>query len=270
MLRRKLLRLGVEAKRLSRRPFADRLSPFEGTPRPAIVHCCYHKVGTVWFLRVLREVAAHHGMTFGTGDDYARIEAFERGRSVDIFLDYGSHVRLEELGEYVGSHMIRDPRDMVVSGYFYHLWTPEPWAHLPRAEYRGRTYQEQLNYLPKSEGMLEEIRRMSFWIKHMADWDYDNPRMYEIRYEDIMRDEPRIMREMFTHYGFRREAVDSACRIADKYTFKRMAGGGGSSHLRSGKTGEWSEHFGPEQRALFKELFPGVLATLGYETDDDW
>lgn len=262
------LRLGVEFKRLTRQPLAGVLSPFSGEEQPAIVHCCYHKVGTVWFLRILREVAAHFGLSFGTGDDYRRIRDFELG-SVDVFLDYGSHVRLRELDGYVGSHMIRDPRDMVVSGYFYHLWTDEAWALIPRAEYRGRSYREVLNDLPKDEGLLEEIRRLSFWIPHMAAWDYGNPRMYEIRYEDIIRDEPRILREMFRHYGFTDAAVEASCRIAERYTFDRMSGGG-ASHLRSGRTGEWKEHFTGEHRRLFKELYPGVLATLGYERDDDW
>lgn len=271
MLYKSLLRAGFEFKRLTRRPLAARLNPFADGSRPAIIHCCYHKVGTVWFRRVLREVGAHFGLSFGSGDDYERIAAFEHSRSVDVFLDYGSHVRLDEIGDYVGSHMIRDPRDMVVSGYFYHVWTDEPWAQLPMAEYRGRSYRQHLNHLDREAGLLEEIRRMSFWVPHMIDWDYNNPRMYEIRYEDILQDEPRIMREMFTHYGFHPAAVEAACQIAEKYTFKRMSpGGSGTSHLRSGRSEEWKEHFGPAHRALFKELYPGVVSGLKYEADETW
>lgn len=271
-LYRARLRLGVELKRITRRRFADRLNPFREADRPSIVHCCYHKVGTVWFLRVLREVAAHFGLSFGTGDDYERIRSFETDRSIDVFLDYGSHVQLHELGRYVGSHMIRDPRDMLVSAYFYHLWTPEPWAHLPRAEYRGMSYQEHLNRLTKDEGLLAEMDRMSFWINHMADWDYRNPRMYEIRYEEIMEDEPRIMREMFRHYGFTDRAIEESCEIAAKYTFERMSGRkeGGNSHLRSGRTSEWRDHFNEEHKRRFKQLYPNVLSVLGYESEDDW
>ena len=33
--------------------------------------------------------------------------------------------------------MIRDPRDVIVSGYFYHQWTDEPWANEPRPELGG-------------------------------------------------------------------------------------------------------------------------------------
>lgn len=264
------LRLGVAVKRLTRWPFYDRLNPFEGDGRPVLIHCCYHKVGTVWFLRVLREVAAHFGMRFGVGETYEQIRDLELNRSSDVFLDYGSHVHLNELGDYRGSHMIRDPRDMVVSGYFYHLWTSEAWARFPRAEYRGMSYQQYLNSLSKEEGLIKAMHQMSFWFNHMADWNYDDPNIYEIRYEEILQDEERIMCELFEHYGFTAASVDTSCLIARKYTFDRMGGGGGQSHLRSGRIGEWREHFDDVHRRTFKELFPGVLEKLGYEQDADW
>lgn len=37
---------------------------------------------------------------------------------------------------------VRDPRDVVVSGYFYHRTTKEPWVLQPRPEYRRKSYQE--------------------------------------------------------------------------------------------------------------------------------
>lgn len=260
----------VELKRVTRRPFTATLSPFRDDARPLIIHCCYHKVGTVWFLRILREAAAHFGMSFDTGSDYRSIVNFEQARGSDVFLDLGSHVRLDKLGPYVGSHMIRDPRDMIVSAYFYHLWTSEPWANLPMAEHRGMSYREYLNSLDREHGILAEMRRMSFWISHMAAWDYNNPCMFEIRYEDIMRDEPAVFRAMFTHYGFSSEAIEKSCEIAAKYTFTRMARKGAQTHLRSGKIGEWEEHFTSEHRQLFKSLYPGAVVQLGYESSDDW
>ena len=37
---------------------------------------------------------------------------------------------------------VRDPRDIIVSGYFYHMTTHEPWVHQPRSDYGGKSYQE--------------------------------------------------------------------------------------------------------------------------------
>jgi hypothetical protein len=276
LARRVILRANYELKKVSRRPFARFLSPFrQEEQQPVIIHCCYHKIGTVWFGRILREVAAHFGLSFGSGHNFATISDFEDNRSSDIFLDLGSHVRLTQLGEYKGSHLIRDPRDMIVSGYFYHLWTAESWANLPRAEFRGRSYKEYLNSLNVDEGLAQEIHRVNFWVPHMADWDYSNPRIYEMRYEDLIRDEQRHFAEMFRHYGFTDTAVSKSCRIAERYSFKKMAGGkpaqsDSKSHLRSGKAGDWRNHFKQSHKDLFKELYPGVLRTLGYEPNDDW
>ncbi len=263
------LHAGLAVKRVIRRPFARYLSPFKGTGRPTIIHCGYHKVGTVWFARVLREVAATYGMSFAMGNDYGSIHRFETEQGADVFMDIGSHVNLALLLDYVGSHMIRDPRDMVVSGYFYHLWTDEQWANLPMAEYRGRSYREYLNSLSEEEGLLAEIRRVSFWVPHMVKWDYSNPRIFEIRYEDIRKNEDETFHGMFRHYGFTDGAVTECCRIAKKYTFERLSEGTGS-HLRSGRIGEWRERFQQSHKDLFKRCYPGAVVKLGYEPDDGW
>ena len=276
LVRRAFLRANYELKKVSRKPFAKQLSPFRSdVQKPTIIHCCYHKIGTVWFGRILREVAAHFGLSFGSGYNFSTISDFELNNNSDIFLDLGSHVDLSLLGHYRGSHLIRDPRDLVVSGYFYHLWTTEEWANLPRAEYRGRSYKEYLNSIDFDDGLATEMHRVNFWVPHMVDWNYANPRVYEIRYEDLISGEQRYFAEMFAHYGFTDAAVTESCRIAEKYSFKNMTGretgeSGAKSHLRSGKSGEWRKHFKPSHRHLFTKLYPGVLQKLGYEESEDW
>lgn len=251
------------------------LSPFRDQhDAPLLVHCCYHKVGTVWFGRVFREIAAEYGMRLGYGSNYEQIREFETQASSDVFIDFGSHVALASLPKrYKASHMIRDPRDLVVSGYFYHRWTAENWANLPLAELRGMSYRQYLNSVPKHEGLLAEIRRNSFWIPHMAGWRFSGPDIFEIRYEDIIQDEVPVFRAMFQHFEFRDSAIERALKISRKYSFetlKSKGGAGKNSHLRSGRVSEWREHFEPAHVALFKELYPGALARLGYETGDDW
>jgi hypothetical protein len=271
-----LLRAGYELKRITRRPFARRLTPFvQGREPTVIIHCCYHKVGTVWFGRVLREVAAQFGLTYGAGSTYREIREFETSRNPKIFLDVGSHVQLESLGNYVGSHMIRDPRDLVVSGYFYHRWTSEAWANLPMAEFRGRTYKEYLNDLGQDEGLIAEIRRVAFWVSHMAAWNFENDRIFEIRYEEIIVDEDPVFEGLFKHYGFGEKAISKSRDIARKYSIRRLKKApkgedDQKSHLRSGRVGEWRKYFKAEHKKLFKELYPGVMAKLGYENSDDW
>ena len=55
---------------------------------------------------------------------------------------------------------VRDPRDIVTAGYFYHKLTEEAWAHEPRAEYRGLSLHEMLLKVPMEEGIDLETDRL--------------------------------------------------------------------------------------------------------------
>ena len=162
--------------------FGRAASPFAGageTKPPLIVHCCHHKVGTVWFLHVLTAISRHYGLRLHVGPQS------DLGPEDGIFLEDHSRIDPGFLRPFRGSHMIRDPRDVVVSAYFYHLRTTEAWALEPREEFGGLSYQAHLQQLDRHEGLLAEIRRSaSTVITDMTRWDYDDPRFLELRYED--------------------------------------------------------------------------------------
>lgn len=136
--------------RATRSPFAD-----PKAPAPLLVHCCHHKAGTVWIRRVLESVGPHYGWKLVT---VTRDGKFRARPGRHFLLDPHSMINREELPPFRGSHMIRDPRDMVISAYFYHLKTAEAWVHLPRERFGGRSYQEYLNSFDKEEGMAVQIR----------------------------------------------------------------------------------------------------------------
>lgn len=251
-------------KQKIRTPFSDLDS------KKLIVHCCYHKVGTAWFIRVLRAICRHYGLQF-----QCSIQS-ELQRDTDIYMEYMSRVDMDKLPIYVGSHMIRDPRDIVISAYFYHLWTKEDWAHIPRQSLNGLTYQEYLKSLNQEEGLLAEMQGTSKEvIDEMSQWNYNNPNFIEVKYEDIIKDEKAVFSKIFSHYKFSPEAVDSCLDIADKFSFKNKArkrndNTAKKSHLRSGRTGEWKEVYSENHKQKFKEIFGDILIKLGYENDNNW
>jgi hypothetical protein len=257
-------RIARELRRASGGPF----------PRPSdrrlIVHCAHHRVGSTWFVRVLSAVADEYGLHFQNC-----IQADLR-RSTDVFLQDHSLVDLPALPPHRGSHMIRDPRDVVVSRYFFHLWTTETWVHVPDPAYGGRTYQEYLNSLDQEAGILAEIDRfVDYGLAHMADWNYKNPNFLELRYETIIGAEEQAFRRLFTHYGFRPDAVERSLEIANRFSFERQTKRKvgevqAKSHLRSGRPGEWRDVLSERHKARCKELFGQTLITLGYETGSDW
>ena len=250
-------------RRLTRTPFIDKKD------KKLIIHCCYHKIGTYWLARILRGISDEYGMTF------QNCEQYELRKRTDIFLEDHSCLDFSKLPPYVGSHMIRDPRDVVISGYFYHLWTNEDWAHIHRKEYGNLSYQQYLNSLDQDEGILAEIKRSINNIREMAAWNYNNPNFIEIKYEDLITNEQAVFYQIFKKYGFNEEAIQTSLKIAEGFSFKNMAKRAvgekkKKSHLRSGKPGEWKTLFNEKHKSYFKELTRDAIVKLGYEISNDW
>jgi len=123
---------------------------------------------------------------------------------------------------------------------------------------------------------LAEIDRfVDYGLAHMANWNYNNPNFLELRYEAIIGAEEQAFRRLFTHYGFRPDAVERSLEIANRFSFERQTKRKvgevqAKSHLRSGRPGEWRDVLSERHKARCKELFGQALITLGYETGSDW
>lgn len=71
-------------------------NPFLEGNKKLIVHCCHHKVGTVWFKNVFRRVADRYGLIF---QDCKQDELHSY---TDIFLQDHSHINLFTLPDHRG------------------------------------------------------------------------------------------------------------------------------------------------------------------------
>jgi hypothetical protein len=83
-------------------PFRKKVSPFSADPK-LIFHGTYHKMGTVWLMRVLERVAENWSLKIQKSNEHGDT----LNRDTDIIFANHSHLRLNQLGEFVGSHMIR-------------------------------------------------------------------------------------------------------------------------------------------------------------------
>jgi hypothetical protein len=168
-----------------------------------------------------------------------------------------------------GSHVIRDPRDLVVSGYEYHLVTTEPWVLVPQRHLGGISYQEYLRSLDPHDGLTAEIEWLaSGTAKDLSEWNYNQKEFIELRYEDVLADESTAFERLFHWYGFNDSAVAFGMDTVERLSLKH--GGAKPTHVRSGAPGEWATRFTPEHTARFKELTGDLVVDLGYETDSDW
>ena len=242
-------------------------NPFAHGSGSTIVHVAHHRIGTVWFGKVMSRVARQFGLSF----QRVALESDVPDAEVVLY----THSRLFDragLNAFRGSHLIRDPRDVVVSAYHYHLWTDEKWVHVPSPEYGGMTYQQYLRSLDPETGIAEEIRRTTAsQLSEMGAWSYAQPEFLELKYEDLIADEAAHFARLFRHYGFSDNAVEQSTDLAMEFSFQRMAGRSigkvkEGSHLRSGKPGQWREVLTRDHLALLRELTGDLLERLGYES----
>ncbi|HXW52085.1 MAG TPA: sulfotransferase domain-containing protein [Candidatus Acidoferrales bacterium] len=173
-----------------------------------------------------------------------------------------------------GFHVVRDPRDMIVSGYFSHLRS-HPDAGWPRL----RLYRPYLQSLSKEEGLFKEMEFSSIFLSQMLSWGYgENPSILEFRFEDMIADQAGSFTKILTHMGLAPRPIDAAVleAILAKYSFERLSGGrtpgqeDATSHYRRGVPGDWRNHFTNAHVAYFKSLYNPLLLKLGYEERGDW
>jgi hypothetical protein len=237
-----------------------------------VIHCAHHKAGSFWIARILQEISKNHVLEFKILD--WGVNNISLYPDADILYDNHSMVVLDR-ENYIGSHMIRDPRDVIISGYFYHLWTSETWAHEHSVEF-GMSYQQKLNSFSKSKGIEFEMAHIgSDSIGNMRNWSFNDPKILELKYEELIADPDVIFEGLFKHWRVGASYLDECMEISRKYhmfnqTGRKLGQVDPRSHMRSGLPGQWKEHFTELHTQQFKEKFGDILIKLGYEKNNDW
>lgn len=165
--------------------------------------------------------------------------------------------------------VMRDLRDSLVSLYFS---LSKTHAVTDQHVERGRGV---LAGKSKEEGLRLLVEQNAFnYVRIQSTWCEAGDQFF--RFEDLVQNPvpgfEKILRDVL---GL--EIHPARIRaVCEKFSFERMSGGrkrgeeDTGSHLRSGKPGNWREHFTPELVARFKELHGEHLIRCGYEKDLDW
>lgn len=243
---------------------------------PLIVVCTHHKTGSVWMANIFRAIKAQEKLQL-----HYKSQA-DLPAGADIFLQDHSKVDLAALQARFPKrgvravHVVRDPRDVVISGCFYHVKTVEKWANNPKKEYGGKSYRQAISALPTDHDKLlfEMDHTGGRTIREMLAWDYESQkeRCFEARYEELIVDRDlKLFKPMMEFLGFEGARLESALGFVREHSlFGGAAGSDPADHIRSGEGRQWVNVFTPELKAAFKERFPDALQRLGYESKADW
>lgn len=190
---------------------------------------------------------------------------------------------LQRLGdEFCLTRFIRDPRDLIVSGYYYHKLGTEKWCKIvnpkesdwevvngsiPKGMSEGHSYTSYLNGLSKEEGMLAEIDFRKKHFDSMRRWPMDDQRIKLFYYEDLIGNEVKIFKEIFKFYRLSWSEQRLALQAVRRFSVKNQIGK--SVHIRKYVSGQWKEEFTPRVKKLFDCQYNDIIARYGYERKYD-
>lgn len=259
---------------------------------------CHHKTGTILLTKVFSEICQTQGWKFLALPGMITVIP----DSYDVILFMHSLVDQDLLKDpFWGIHVIRDPRDVIVSGYQYHLRTTEKWCTNkdfslkspikypqvpPNLEHfseewkvnyvkslNNLSYQETLQSISKRDGLVFEMNNFASWtIESMMNWNYEDPRVLEITFENLMNYFDDIFMEIFKFSNFSECQIMSSSSVAKKHDLQGKSDNEVASikHVTSKETSRWMSNFEKVHKDLFIEKFGNILIRLGYEKDNLW
>jgi hypothetical protein len=187
--------------------------------------------------------------------------------------DFGDHAAVLDRKDVRTVHLIRDPRDVVISAMHYHKAARESWLHEPIPGYDNRTYQRALQQLPTrhAQYIFEMENSSASTLRDMANWRYGRANCFEARYEALRQDtELAYWTRIAGFLGFD-ESEQQSCRR--RFWQNSLFGGLsrlGNKHVRSGDVAQWKREFNRELAYAFLDRFPAMLQSLAYEPDNQW
>ena len=281
--------------------------------KPLLAFFGHHKAASSTIVKMLADICYEMCLKPSPCNGSQRFDCdlkkFVEVNKVDFLLySNADYQYTKHLNNYKGFHVIRDPRDTLVSAYFSHLYS-HPTKNFPELI----PHREKLAQLSKNEGLIAEMDFSDVYFQHMYHWNYKLPNVLEIKMEDLFANSyenfftifdflgildnssnsnkkginPKLVKTInkihiktkgFSPLCFKHNRIskDRLIEKIDEYKFENLAKGRKrgqqdvKSHYRKGVPGDWKNHFTSEHIRLFKDRYNDLILKMGYESDPDW
>ncbi|CCH93129.1 conserved hypothetical protein [Microcystis aeruginosa PCC 9432] len=202
------------------------------TDTPILAYFGHHKAGSSWILKVVYSVCSEIGIK-STHFHSPKMFNFDLAEAINRnkiqFLSYtNADINYVNpiLQNFKGFHVIRDPRDTVVSAYFSHLYSHSDqfWPELV-------DYRKQLEKVSKDEGLfltMEHLERLKYdgvevnVFKDMFGWNYSCPNIMEIKFEELVSNPYSKFLDIFQFLGILEKSNNIALKSVINYRLQKV------------------------------------------------
>ncbi|OSM04340.1 sulfotransferase domain-containing protein [Magnetofaba australis] len=190
-----------------------------------------------------------------------------------------AHEQLAESLRQSGTRVVmqyRDPRDQLVSYYFYQTQIEKDLDTPLTALLRGFSKEDALQQLIAGVVgpdlmMQSQTIEMYRWIEQ---WLKAGVPVQAVSYESLVLNKEETVRDIARFLGIAPDA-ELLTQIQRDTAFEQpsatmSANKVANNFKRKGQPGDWKNHFSERNKDLFKRVAGDFLIQLGYEKDYDW
>ncbi len=249
--------------------------------KTSIIHFSINKSATQYIKSILRKTATVNGMTPVSINDYAfhstmpflnRLNDEELKDYAHIFKPkgyaytvFGAMVGIENLEQYKIILVVRDPRDVLVSGYF-----SKAFSHpLPPSESDKRTgfekNRQQVQTTTIDEYVLENSEKIhdiyTNYIQHLLE---KNTHVYVCKYEEMINDFEKWLTDLL-EYAALEITPELKQQFVTEHQAKTPKKEDHNQHLRKGKAGDYKTKLQAETIDNLNIKFKEILHHFNFE-----
>jgi hypothetical protein len=223
----------------------------------------YPKCGGTWVSRLLRSY-------IGISGDYGNSRLVRSNAVIQKHRLFTPHFKKPVI-------VIRDPRDVWVSYFFYEAYHHKSTGKkviLKSYDENASDEQNLCSYIKEKTQFPERLDPGFSYNKFLENW-LDKPHIYLVRYEAMHSRPEETLVGILNYIGIANIDYPKVRAAIQENSFEKITGRDAgtedkNSHKRKGIVGDWKNIFTAESARLVHDRQQGYLKKLGYEPDGRW